>query len=134
MMTQAEVDPHLYALLHNQQTLLRADHLEQYAPGEDQRVHVNDIDDANLVSSELVGHPSQHIIALDLDVPTYLVPSSTKDHSHLYVNTLVAWPKYEALLLALGDAGVLEPGYVSISIERRATHLRLPWIKKESSC
>jgi hypothetical protein len=41
------------------------------------------------------------------------------------------WHTYKRLLVALADAGVIEHGYANVSVARRFTALRLPWIKKE---
>lgn len=104
---------------------------------DDERTETEDITEAQVVSSEIrdsrypweAGH---HLVLLDLDVPAHLIPSSTPGHSHLYIEVPVDWPVYERLLEALADAGVIETGYVSASRDRKATHLRLPWIKKEA--
>ena len=73
----------------------------------------------------------EHALLLDLDVPAYLVPSSTPGHSHLYVDVRIPESKYMKLLEALGNAGVIEDGYVVASQARGGTALRLPWVKKE---
>ena len=88
------------------------------------------LDEADVISSRITGS-SRHTVMLDLDVPARLVPSSTPGHSHLYIDRAMAWPEYEQLLKALAAAGVLEPGYVDASIERKHTALRLPWVKKD---
>lgn len=75
----------------------------------------------------------EHALLLDLDVPAYLVPSSTPGHSHLYIDVRIPQSKYMALLLALADAGVIEKGYQLASETRGATALRLPWIKKDET-
>lgn len=58
------------------------------------------------------------------------VPSSTPGHGHLYIDAILWWDEYEALLQAFAWAGLVEPGYVGASMRRRATHLRLPWVRK----
>lgn len=87
-----------------------------------------DVDTAELVSSE-VGN-DLHMPVLDLDVPHTLVPSSTPGHSHLYIDVPMSWQQYRRLLLALANAGVIEDGYASISIARRRTEVRVPWLRK----
>jgi len=69
---------------------------------------------------------------LVFETPDYAtwVPSSTPGHGHLYIDTILWWDEYEALLQAFAWSGLLEPGYAGASIRRRATHLRLPWVKK----
>lgn len=73
----------------------------------------------------------RHYLMIDLDVQSYLVPSTTPGHSHLYIDRDIPWSDLEQLLRALAACGIVEPGYVNASIERRSTTLRLPWIKKE---
>lgn len=91
---------------------------------------VADIDDANLISSEFEALEGHHSIALDIDIPCHLEPSSTPGHHHLYIDTFITWEQYERLLDALVECKVIEPGYAAASIRRKATHLRLPWVKK----
>jgi hypothetical protein len=67
---------------------------------------------------------------LDLDFEAALVPSTTPGHFHLYLDVPMPWEKYRALLIALGDAGILEPGYVSASLTREQTFVRRPEVKK----
>lgn len=99
--------------------------------------------DADVVSSELhtqstlhggfeAARQRRHILAIDIDYPTYLVESSTEGHYHLYVDVPGGIPheKYLALLDALADAGVIQPGYAQVSKERGHSDLRLPWVDK----
>lgn len=79
------------------------------------------------VSSEF----ERHYLMVDLDVPAYLVPSTTPGHTHLYIDIDMPWCDYEQLLRAMAACGIIEPGYANASVERRSTTLRLPWIKKE---
>lgn len=62
--------------------------------------------------------------------PVIWVPTSTEGHGHLYIDVLLTWDDYQQLLEAFGNVGLLEEGYVGASIRRRATHLRLPWVRK----
>lgn len=95
---------------------------------------VADLAEANVVSSIAAsGSVPHHYPVLDLDVPARLVPSSTPGHSHLYIDKSVPDEVYWRLCEALVNAGILEPGYVSASMERGYTSVRLPWIKKEVS-
>lgn len=73
-----------------------------------------------------------HTVMLDIDMPVRVVPSSTEGHCHLYIDKPMPWWRYRRLLRALKAAGIIEPGYYSASIARRATHLRLPWVQKEA--
>lgn len=87
---------------------------------------------ANLFSSLIVDGPEygRHTIALDLDVPARLIPSTTEGHSHLYIDVPVEWESVVDLLNLLADMGIVEPGYAAASIRRGYTSLRLPWIRK----
>lgn len=71
-----------------------------------------------------------HAVLLDLDVPAYLVPSSTPGNSHLYIDVRVPEDRYFRLLDALTECGVIQPGYANSSKHRGGTALRLPWVKK----
>lgn len=71
-----------------------------------------------------------HILAIDVDLPTTLVESSTPGHYHLYIDHEMPWYTYKNLLAALADAGIIEYGYYEASIERGHSDLRLPWVKK----
>lgn len=97
-------------------------------------IAVDTVESANAFSSLIAtgGNAGEHTIAIDLDVPAVLVPSSTPGHSHLYIDSPMSWDAYLAILKALGAAGVIEDGYVAASERRGFTTLRLPWIKKET--
>lgn len=101
------------------------------AATDDDRIPASILDGANCVSSRVdaAGSP-RHAIILDLDIPAYLVPSSTPGHSHLYIDTTTSEEAYFKLLDALADAGVIESGYATASKNKGGTHLRLPWVKK----
>lgn len=118
-----------------------------------ERTEVSSIDDpeANCYSSELaegsldpnrieIGpdgvarHKSAaglHILALDVDHRCHLIPSSTNGHWHLVIDHAMPWHRYRRVLKALTRAGILQPGYYSACVRRRASFLRLPWAKKE---
>jgi hypothetical protein len=101
--------------------------------GETEGREVASIGDANVYTSELADRPGWHTVAIDLDVPAQLVPSSTPGHSHLFIDTVMPWGQYRALLAALAAAGVIEDGYEGASVARQNTAVRLPWVKKESN-
>jgi hypothetical protein len=84
----------------------------------------------NLVSSEISGRKGLHAPALDLDLPAYLIPSSTPGHSHLYIDVEIPWWRYRVMLWAMAYAGVIERGYYRASVARKGTHLRQPGVKK----
>lgn len=84
---------------------------------------------ANVVSSERIDS-DRHAVLLDLDLPAYLVPSSTPGHSHLYIDVDVPQDDYFDLLDVLARCGVVEPGYAASSKAKGGTYLRLPWVKR----
>lgn len=71
-----------------------------------------------------------HRPILDIDLPVMLIPSSTPDHYHLYIDAPMKWGAYKKLLSALSGAGIIEEGYYKASVSRRASYLRLPGVKK----
>lgn len=76
------------------------------------------------------GH-EMHYLMLDIDAPAALIPSSTAGHYHLYIGITMSWTRQLLpLLKALRDAKIIEEGFYYASEKRRATFLRLPWIKK----
>ena len=99
---------------------------------------------SNILSSEIIDDPARtarfgaggegdgplHTVMLDLDVPARLIPSSTGGHYHLYIDVPMPWGKYKRLLKTLAHVGIIEPGYYKAACSRKATFLRLPWIKK----
>lgn len=88
------------------------------------------IAEANVSTSIREDCEDSHALLLDLDIPAWLVPSSTEGHSHLYVDAKIPTSAYFALLDALADAGVIQRGYANSSKHRGGTALRLPWVKK----
>lgn len=110
---------------------------EDYDPDEPgAREFTSDVDRANMTTS-LVANPPvvqpgpvMHKVVLDIDLPAKLVPSTTEGHFHLYLDHQVEHDVYMRLLAALGEAGILEPGYVAASEARGYTSTRLPWVKK----
>lgn len=104
---------------------------------QEQREPAKDIGEANIATSirEDIGDPFAepvHALLIDLDVPAYLVPSSTPGHSHLYVDVAIQQNAYFRLLDALAECGVIQHGYAVSSQARGGTALRLPWVKKEA--
>lgn len=110
-------------------------------PSKDERYRVESAEckgaTGNLWSSVIEGqpvdtHPDRvlHAPCLDIDLPCRLVESETPGHFHLFVDHAVEWSTYEDLLCALSDAGILEDGYASASIERRQSFVATgPWKK-----
>jgi len=102
------------------------------AYGEDIRQNAEDIFDANVVGSTRTdgNGVEKHAVLIDLDVPAWLIPSSTAGHSHLYIDVKAGRSAYFRLLDALAECHVIEKGYAEASKRRGASFLRLPWIKK----
>jgi hypothetical protein len=109
--------------------LLHVDKMDDYA--DETRNPVLDPDDANVVSSHFGGVNSEyHRPVLDIDFPAALVPSTTPGHFHLYLDKVLTWEEYEKLLNVLAEVGIIERGYRNVSVERRHTAVRVPWIRK----
>lgn len=95
------------------------------------REQVTDIKTAQVVSSRRTSTSNKHAVLLDLDVPAFLIPSSTPEHSHLYIDVTVPEENYFDLLQILAQCGIIEEGYADASIARGHSDLRLPWVKKK---
>lgn len=129
---------------------LRAAVVDFYESGSDdplypegiQRV-TKELGDANCVSSLVLDSGSdtaetdsewwdstRHKPVLDIDIPCLLLDSSTPGHHHLIIDKEMPWWKYKNLLLALADAGIIEPGFAHASINRNSSWVRVPWEKK----
>lgn len=89
-------------------------------------------DDANVASSSLPGRPGHHAVVIDLDVPAWLVPSTSVAHSHLYADVSCSWPDYLEFLRAAAKIGLLEQGYVAACEARGYSSVRLPWVAKDA--
>jgi hypothetical protein len=103
-------------------------HAEYLEDGE--RYFTTDKDEANLITSKVLGNDQLHKVVLDVDIPARLIPSSTEGHFHLYIDKQIPWDNYVDLLGALAECGIIEAGYANASVERGYTAARLPWIKK----
>ncbi len=89
-----------------------------------------------LISSRLFTDTEErqrHLPVLDIDFEARLVPSSTPGHYHLYLDGMppLSWERYEKLLEALADAGVIEEGYYYAAKMRKHTMVRRPGLKKK---
>lgn len=108
--------------------LMAVERMDDYE--DETRTPVTNPDDANVVSSIFEGTGRYHRPVLDIDFPAALVPSTTPGHFHLYLDKVLTWEKYEKLLRVLAEVGIIEQGYANVSIERRHTAVRVPWIRK----
>lgn len=99
------------------------------------------LDEADLITSEideyatthdpiLLKRVTEHAPVLDIDFPAAVYPSTTPGKFHLWLDKRVPHDKYMALLDALADAGIIEPGYADVSKKRGYTAVRLPWVEK----
>lgn len=109
-----------------------------YEEGDDGREEAPALEDAEAASSlrhvtTFDGEEDRyHAVLLDLDVPAWLIPSSTPGHSHLYVDLHCHQDDYFEFLEAAVKVGLVEEGYVGACESRGATSLRLPWVRKGS--
>jgi hypothetical protein len=81
-------------------------------------------------TSKIRGSNDMHYLAVDIDHPAQLIPSSTPGHSHLYIAKPLTWPEMVDVLGALARVGIVEPGYAAAAIRQGHTTLRLPWVRK----
>lgn len=91
------------------------------------------IERANLISSrvDVTGFEEDvHAPVLDIDFHAELIPSSSPDHYHLYIDKAMTWEKYEKLLRVLEECGIISKGYLGASLARKATYVRKPGVKK----
>lgn len=86
--------------------------------------------EGNLYQSTISGTPYMHAPTLDIDHVCHLVESTTPGHYHLYIDVAMSWEKYQNLLRALQEAGIIDFGYAELSIQRGASHLRKPDVPK----
>jgi hypothetical protein len=112
-----------------------------YGEMQEERHHAP-VEKSHIVSSEVVSAEciwagklerdlsGTHTPLLDIDMPAALIPSSTEGHYHLYIDKEMTWREYKRFLKAMMKAGIIEKGYYKVSVKRKATQLRLPWIKK----
>ena len=104
---------------------------EDYSDDALTRKTTTDLAEAQVIISR-IGDTNRHKPVLDIDFPAHLQPSSTPGHYHLYLDKELTWDKYQRLIVALADAGIIEDGYASASMARKYTATRLPWIKKDT--
>lgn len=94
--------------------------------------------EANLIGSKIhqsgLEHdyemPQLHAPVLDIDFPARLLPSSTDEHYHLYLDKPMTWWRYKRLLKALYKAGIIEKGYWKGSLKQKQSLVRKPGVYK----
>jgi hypothetical protein len=87
---------------------------------------------AQVFSSEVDGGKKMHTVAIDVDHHVAVRESSTPGHHHLFIDVEMSWREYRRLLRVLAEVGIIERGYYQASLWRKATHVRLPWVKKRA--
>lgn len=86
-------------------------------------------EEANLVGS--LTDQGNHMPVIDIDrIGVRVVESTTPGNFHLYIDKPMPWFKYQDLLVVLADCGIVEDGYLRASMDRKATFVRKPGIKK----
>lgn len=97
----------------------------------------SDITAANIMTSEVMDpddpFSNMHKPVIDIDFPVKVIESTTPGHSHLIIDKAMDWETYKLLLRTLVVVGLVEPGYLSASLERGYTAIRLPWVKKQAA-
>jgi hypothetical protein len=88
------------------------------------------LEKANVISSSSGTSGLWHMPVLDIDHECLLIDSTTPGHHHLIIRKCLSWPDYERLLKVLAEVGILEHGYVGVSINRKSTWIRVPWARK----
>lgn len=89
-------------------------------------------DEANLVTSLVVGTKDKHQPALDIDFEARLYPSHTPGHHHLFLNKEMSHKDYIKMLRCLAEVGILEKGWVETARKEGYTGLWLPGEKAKN--
>lgn len=77
--------------------------------------------------------PRTYPFIVGLESPARLVPSSTPNHHHLYLDTELPWNDYALLLKRFEEATIIQRGFYRASMERKQTMLRKPGVYKPAS-
>lgn len=108
--------------------------LVAYGTHEDKGVvEVSSQQEANLISSKVVGSKNRHAPVLDFDLPIQVYPSSQVGHYHLYIDKDISWNHYVRILKALKAAGLVEAGYVDAALENGYSAVRPVGVVKETA-
>lgn len=83
---------------------------------------------ATLVTS--VTDTTKHLPVIDLDVESFLVPSTTEGHSHLYINVPVTFDGLVEILTVLNKHGIVQDGYLRATVSRGYSAVRYPGTPK----
>lgn len=93
--------------------------------------HPADPENANLVCS--LCESGKHAPVIDIDVPISVYPSSQLGHNHLYIDKEITWNQYVRILKALAAAGIVEDGYLNVSLAKGYSCVRPIGIVKPGS-
>lgn len=91
----------------------------------------------NLIGSKVEMHniyrddKQWHAPVIDLDMPCRLLPSSTLEHYHLYIDQAVEWENYAKLLKALRDCHFISFGYYQAAMKHKETYVRWGTTKQQ---
>lgn len=88
----------------------------------------SDRKDANLVAS--LRDDGTHAPAFDLDRRAVLIPTTTPGNHHMYIDEVLSWRQYRALLRGFYKSGLLDPSVYWRSLYRGSTYVRPPWVRK----
>jgi hypothetical protein len=92
-------------------------------------VEVNNLSDAHIVTNKV--NEDSYVAAFDIDMPVYVVDSSTPGHHHLVFDVYLTKDKYDKLLRVMVEVGLVEPGILEAQWLRRGyTSFRPPWVNK----
>lgn len=115
--------------------------LDTAAPGEHEtaetRKHVDRWEDANVLYSQKLPEvvveelDAQHVVALDIDLPMRVVPSTHPGRGHLWINKVLPWSDVTKLLRVLVEVGIVAASYEEHSLRRGYTCLRPAFIDKK---
>lgn len=111
--------------------------LDTAKPGEHEnaetRKHVETWQEANLLYSlaDVEDPAQQHVLALDIDLPMRVVPSTHPGRGHLWINKRMPWDDVLKVLAVLVEVGVVAASYEEHSKRRGYTCLRPAFIDKK---
>ncbi len=74
---------------------------------------------------------TEHVLALDIDLPMRVVPSTHPGRGHLWINKLMPWDDVLKVLAVLVEVGVVSESYRQHSVSRGYTCLRPAFVDKK---
>lgn len=109
--------------------------LDTAKPGEHEtaetRKHVDKWEDANVLYSQLDPLLDAHVVALDIDLPIRVVPSTHRGRGHLWIDKLMPWADVTKVLDVLAEVGIISDSYREHSLRRGYTCLRPAFVDKK---